>query len=103
MVVQFNSALTNLFCFSYVTVGELAAFVIGWNLILEYVIGTASVARGYSGYLDSLMNNTMQNMFRSSMPISAPFLAEYPDWTAAGITLLLAVLLAIGVKESSRY
>ena len=46
------------------TVGELAAFVIGWNLVLEYVIGTASVARGYSGYLDSLMNNTMQNHFQ---------------------------------------
>ena len=91
------------FNFSYVTVGELAAFVIGWNLILEYVIGTASVARGYSGYLDSLMNNTMQNMFRSSMPISAPFLAEYPDWTAASITLLLSIILSIGVKESSRF
>ena len=88
---------------SYVTVGELSAFVIGWNLILEYVIGTASVARGYSGYLDSLMNNTMADLYRSTMPMSAPFLAEYPDWTAATITILLAILLSVGVKESSRF
>lgn len=91
------------YVYSYVTVGELSAFVIGWNLILEYVIGTASVARGYSGYLDSLMNNTMANLYKSTMPMSAPFLAEYPDWTAATITLLLAILLSIGVKESSRF
>ena len=91
------------YVYSYVTVGELSAFVIGWNLILEYVIGTASVARGYSGYLDSLMNNTMADLYRSTMPMSAPFLAEYPDWTAATITLLLAILLSIGVKESSRF
>ena len=91
------------YVYSYVTVGELAAFVIGWNLVLEYVIGTASVARGYSGYLDSLMNNTMQNAYKSFMPISQPFLADYPDFTAFAITMILAVLLSIGVKESSRF
>ena len=79
--------------FSYVTVGELSAFVIGWNLILEYVIGTASVARGYSGYLDSLLDSAMAAFYRAHLPLHAPFLAPYPDLTAAGITLLLAALL----------
>ena len=55
--------------------------------------GTASVARGYSGYLDSLLNNSMQTAFRRYTPLSEPFLAEYPDWTAFSITILLAVLL----------
>jgi len=91
------------YVYSYVTVGELAAFVIGWNLILEYVIGTASVARGYSGYLDSLLNNSMKDAFRAAMPINEPFLAEYPDWTAFAITLVLAVLLSVGVRESTRF
>ena len=91
------------YVYSYVTVGELAAFVIGWNLILEYVIGTASVARGYSGYLDSLLNNSMKEAFRAAMPINEPFLAEYPDWTAFAITLVLAVLLSVGVRESTRF
>jgi amino acid transporter len=50
--------------------GEIVAFVIGWNLILEYAIGTASVARGYSGYLDSLLNKSMEHAFRSAMPIN---------------------------------
>jgi len=91
------------YVYSYVTVGELPAFVIGWNLILEYVIGTASVARGYSGYLDTLLNDRMKNAFKAAMPITQPFLAEYPDWTAFAITLVLAVILSIGVKESTRF
>jgi len=91
------------YVYSYVTTGELAAFIIGWNLILEYVIGTASVARGYSGYLDSLLNNSMKDAFRAAMPIDEPFLASYPDWTAFTITLVLAVVLSVGVKESTRF
>eukprot|EP00088_Acartia_fossae_P018988 TRINITY_DN21014_c0_g1_i1.p1 TRINITY_DN21014_c0_g1~~TRINITY_DN21014_c0_g1_i1.p1 ORF type:complete len:631 (-),score=151.81 TRINITY_DN21014_c0_g1_i1:215-2107(-) len=91
------------YVYSYVTVGELAAFVIGWNLVLEYVIGTASVARGYSGYLDSLLNNTMKTTFREYMPMDAAFLADYPDFTAAIITIVLACVLSVGVQESSRF
>jgi len=91
------------YVYSYVTVGELPAFVIGWNLILEYVIGTASVARGYSGYLDTLLSDSMKKAFKAAMPINQPFLAEYPDWTAFAITLVLAVILSIGVKESTRF
>ena len=66
------------YVFSYMTVGELVGFVIGWNMLLEYAIGTASVARGYSGYMDSLLNDTMQEAFRKTMPIDLSFLAEYP-------------------------
>lgn len=91
------------YIYSYVTIGELAAFVIGWNLLLEYIIGTASVARGYSGYLDSLLNNTMKNTFQAAMPMHVPFLAEYPDWTAFAITLVLTCVLSVGVQESTRF
>lgn len=91
------------YVYSYVTVGEGIAFVIGWNLILEYAIGTASVARGYSGYLDSLLNKTMANAFRNLLPINVPFLSPYPDLCALVITLLLTLILCIGVKESTRF
>ncbi|XP_077511254.1 high affinity cationic amino acid transporter 1-like isoform X2 [Amblyomma americanum] len=91
------------YVYSYVTVGEFMAFVIGWNLILEYIIGTASVARGYSGYLDSLLNHTIEAHMRQWMPINVTWLSSYPDLFALGITLFLAVMLAIGVKESTRF
>ncbi|XP_077535171.1 cationic amino acid transporter 3-like isoform X2 [Haemaphysalis longicornis] len=91
------------YIYSYVTVGEFMAFVIGWNLILEYVIGTASVARGYSGYLDSLLNHTIERHMQQWMPIGVTWLSSYPDLFALGITLFLAVMLAIGVKESTRF
>ena len=50
-----------------------------------------------------MLNNTMKNTFREYMPMNASFLAEYPDWTAAIITIALACVLSVGVQESSRY
>ncbi|XP_066260456.1 high affinity cationic amino acid transporter 1-like isoform X2 [Euwallacea similis] len=90
------------YIYSYVCVGEFIAFVIGWNLILEYVIGSASVARGLSLYLDTLLNNTLQNTFREIAPINVTYLATYFDFFSFGISILLAICLAFGLKESSK-
>lgn len=77
------------YVYSYVSVGEFVAFTIGWNLILEYVIGTASVAKGMSNYIDSLCNNTMSKTMLEIAPINVPFLAEYPDFFAFLLVLLI--------------
>ncbi|XP_058805379.1 high affinity cationic amino acid transporter 1 isoform X1 [Phymastichus coffea] len=89
------------YVYSYVTVGEFIAFVIGWNLILEYVIGTASMARGVSSYIDVLTNHTIERALRSAMPIDVSFLSKYPDFFALVMVAFLTVFLTIGVKESS--
>lgn len=89
------------YVYTYVSVGEFLAFTIGWNLILEYVIGTSSVARGLSVYLDALLNNRMENFFRNLFPMNIHFLAPYPDFFSFVIIILLSILLSAGVKESS--
>lgn len=95
------------YVYSYVSVGEFVAFIIGWNLILEYVIGnniciytgkifnrfdkkgTASVARGLSGYIDALTNDVIRNGTLDAIHMEVPYLASYPDFLAFGFVLLL--------------
>ncbi|CAK9815435.1 Cationic amino acid transporter 2 [Anthophora plagiata] len=89
------------YVYSYVTMGEFTAFVIGWTLILEYVIGSASVVRGLSTYVDALFNNTMRNAFQSAAHIDSNHLSPYPDFFAFGVTLIFSAALAFGAKESS--
>ncbi|XP_056585483.1 cationic amino acid transporter 4 [Triplophysa dalaica] len=90
------------YMFTYVSVGEIWAFLIGWNVILEYMIGGAAVARAWSGYLDSIFNHRIQNFTESHvMRWNVPFLAHYPDLLAASILILASFLISFGVRVSS--
>jgi APA family basic amino acid/polyamine antiporter len=84
------------YTFSYASLGELVAWIIGWDLMLELAFGAATVASGWSQYLQVVLQ-------------SAPFHANPPAWLfadhhnvmAAVIVLILTGLLCFGIKASS--
>ncbi|XP_050528684.1 high affinity cationic amino acid transporter 1-like isoform X2 [Daktulosphaira vitifoliae] len=89
------------YAFSYVGVGELVAFLIGWDLILEYSIGCASVSRALSGHIDKPFGYPMKNYLSKNFPINVGFLAPYPDVFSFIAIILLTGLIAWGIRESS--
>uniref|UniRef100_A0A8C5Q3K3 Solute carrier family 7 member 3 n=2 Tax=Leptobrachium leishanense TaxID=445787 RepID=A0A8C5Q3K3_9ANUR len=90
------------YLYSYVTVGEIWAFTTGWNLILSYVLGTASVARAWSSAFDDIIGNHISNFFKERISIKVEHVfADYPDFFALILVLLLTALLAVGASESA--
>ncbi|XP_068167551.1 cationic amino acid transporter 4-like [Antennarius striatus] len=90
------------YMFTYVSMGEIWAFLIGWDVILENMLGAAAVARAWSGYLDSIFNHTIQNFTETHIiQWNTPFLAHYPDILAAGIVISVTLFISFGVQVSS--
>ncbi|XP_027956975.1 probable cationic amino acid transporter [Eumetopias jubatus] len=91
------------YTYSYVTVGEFVAFFIGWNLILEYLIGTAAGASALSSMFDSLANHTISHWMVDSVgTLNGLGKGEesYPDLLALVIAIIVTIIVALGVKNS---
>lgn len=89
------------YSYTYVAIGEVWAFMIGWNIVLEHLLGSASVARAWSGAIDSLFNgaikrSTLENV--GYLSHGSAWLSEYPDFIAFTITILIFLVIASGAK-----
>ncbi|KAK6618593.1 hypothetical protein RUM43_012984 [Polyplax serrata] len=85
------------YMYSYVTVGEFIAFVIGWNMVLEYLIGTAACSCALSACLDVLANGRITN---STAETFGTMFGHPPDFLSFVITILMMLIMAAGVKKS---
>lgn len=86
--------------YSYAAFGELVAWIIGWDLILEYGVATAAVANGWAGYFN---NALIAVGLALPEPLTmAPSQGGIINLPAAGIILILMVLLMLGMRESAR-
>ena len=98
------------YTYTYATLGEIFAWIIGWDLILEYAMGASTVAVGWSGYIVSLLHNFGINIppQYAAAPGTVSKLADgstvagIVNLPAAFIILLLTALLIGGTKESAR-
>ncbi|XP_040108009.1 cationic amino acid transporter 3-like [Oryx dammah] len=94
----------SVYLYSYVTMGQLYAFITGWNLILSLVLGTAILARAWSYIFDSLIGNHISQALQGTFSLHMPrFLAKYPDFLALALVLLLMGLQVLGVRDSALF
>ena len=100
------------YTYGYATLGEFIAWIIGWDLVLEYLFGAATVAVGWSGYFGAFLHRLGIDLPAGFM--SAPLSVEgthnlvrvpggVMNAPAVALILLMTVLLVIGIKESARF
>ena len=97
------------YTYAYATMGELLAWIIGWDLILEYSLGAATVAVGWSGYVVSFLRDLGINFpLEWANPSGVPIVVDGVtvgqgvfNLPAAFIALMVTALLVVGIKESA--
>ena len=111
---EFSSMLPvsgSAYTYAYATLGEFVAWIIGWDLILEYIFGAATVASGWSGYLASFLGD-----FKIYLPAAlsgAPFAHDAVsgfyrtgaiiNLPAVFIVFLMSALLVVGIKQTAGF
>ncbi|MDU0809731.1 MAG: amino acid permease [Burkholderia sp.] len=104
---EFASAIPvagSIYTYSYATLGELVAWIIGWDLMLEYGLAASAVSVGWSGYLQSLLHG-----FGISLPTvltashgAIPGVVSWFNLPAFSVMIAITTLLSIGISESTR-
>jgi APA family basic amino acid/polyamine antiporter len=90
------------YSYSYATMGELVAWIIGWDLVLEYAVGAAAVAVGWSGYLQVILKGfglSLPSAIAHSHGAGPGGLIDLP---ALLIVLVITAVLYVGISESAR-
>ena len=105
------------YTYSYATLGELVAWIIGWDLIIEYAVGNVAVAISWANYFKTFVAgfgihvpNWLSTDYRTAAKIpglfeSAPHILGVPvvfNVLALGIVMLITVVLVLGIRESAR-
>jgi basic amino acid/polyamine antiporter, APA family len=100
------------YTYAYATLGELVAWIIGWDLILEYAVGAVTVAIGWSGYVVSFARDLGINIPEQFASAPLKYDPASHGWASTGailnvpaIFIIIAItsLLVIGIRESSRF
>lgn len=107
------------YTYAYATMGELVAWIIGWDLIIEYAIGNVAVAISWSGYFNDFLRNSIgldipfwlrmdyRTFVQQGLDLTAvPHLFGFPiifNLPAVLIVAFVTVILVIGIRESSRF
>ena len=88
------------YTYTYASLGEFIAFIVGWNLILEYTVTARAVASGWSGYITGLLQSAGLDVSHALTHVPAD--GGIINLPAIFITLLLTFFLIRGTQESSR-
>jgi APA family basic amino acid/polyamine antiporter len=91
------------YTYAYATLGEIVAWTIGWDLILEYAVGSMTVSIGWSGYFQRILDGFGWHLpaWMAAAPGTAP--GAVVNLPAIVIVLLITAVLVIGVRESARF
>ena len=91
------------YTYSYATMGELVAWIIGWALVLEYAVGAATVSVSWAATFDSILLSFGIRLPRSLVASPFDMMPGRINLVAVGIIVVVSLILIRGIRESARF